>query len=123
MHGPIDGEYLPPRRFWSVVALILAVGAGLAAHEGWQFVEGWRMNAVAPFCKQCSALPEVIKAESPALYSATMGGHALLVLLGLGVLVIGVRMAFARITDKSGPPVPETEKDRQRRLDRMREEK
>ena len=123
MRDRIDGEYLSPGRFWSLAAGIIVLGAGLSGHQGWRLVEGWRDGIVVPFCKQCSALPRVVATKSPSTYWATMGGHALLVALGLIVLAIGARMAFARITGADAPPEPESDKDRQRRLDRMREEK
>ena len=119
----VEGEYLPPGRFWLLAACIVVVGAGFAGYEGSRAFAGWRSGVVAPFCRQCSAFPQIAHAESPALYWATMGWHVFLVLLGLVVLAIGARMVFARLTGADTPPEPESDKDRQRRLDRMREEK
>ena len=73
--------------------------------------------------KHCAGFPAVTRAASPSLFWATMAGHAVLALLGLAVLVMGARMLMARFAGVDVPPDPESERDRQRRLDRMREEK
>ena len=118
-----QGEYQPPGRFWPMVAGLLAVGGGLSGYEGWRLLQGWNSGTVAPFCKHCAGFPAVTRAASPSLFWATMAGHAVLALLGLAVLVMGARMLMARFAGVDVPPDPASERDRQRRLDRMREEK